>query len=183
MTISLHVAGKHQKGLTKVINASTFNSAFAVGWGSTVNRLQPLAFKSPATATSCPYSTLSFQPFPTLPTLATPASPCWISYWPLSAGESPVPEQYRFLDYQHREVKRLAWCPRKPEGSSILSSARDILTFLYKTSRDPWWESKTYITLGEGVPKYDILNDCSIHTFETSTTKRKKIILSYPIMG
>lgn len=32
MTISLHVAGKHQKGWRKVIKASTFNSAFAVGW-------------------------------------------------------------------------------------------------------------------------------------------------------
>lgn len=196
VTISLHVAGKHQKGLRKVIKASMFNSAFAVGWESTVNHLQLLAFKAPSTAISCPYSTFSFQSFPTLSTLATAASSCWISHQPLSAGERCIPEQYRFLDHQHREVKKLAWCPRKPEGNSILSSARDVLTFLMPPFPHIWIESNfakhpeilgeriRYITLWEKeMPKCDILNDCSIYTFETSATKRKKIILSYPIKG
>lgn len=182
-TISLHVAGKHQKGLRKVIKARTFNSAFVVGWESTVNHLQPPAFKPPSTAISCPYSTFSFQPFPTLPTLTAPASSCWISHWPLSAGETCIPEQYRFLDHQPREVKRLAGCPRKPEGSSILSSARDILTFLMPPFPHIWIENNfakhpeilaeriRYITLREKeMPKCDILNDCSTRTFETSAT-------------
>lgn len=49
VTISLHVAGKHQKGWRKVIKASTFNSAFAVGR----EHCQPLTATCLQTSINC----------------------------------------------------------------------------------------------------------------------------------
>lgn len=176
-----------------------FNFAFAIGWECTVNHLQMLAFKSSSTAVSCPYSTFSFQTFPNWESFS--------QHWllqpvpaefpkPLSAVKRCIPVQCRFMDHQHREMKRLAWCPRKPEGSSILSSARDFLTFFMPPFPRIWIENNfaeypeipgetvRSVTLREKLmPKCDILNDCSIYTFETSATTCKTIILCYPIKG
>lgn len=83
--------------------------------------------------------------------------------------------------------ERFAWCPRKPEDSSVLSSARDVLTFLMPPFPHIWIESnfakrpevpgeriKHTMLWEKEMPKCDTLNDYSIYTFETSATKRKK---------
>lgn len=187
MTISLHIAGKYQKGLRKVIKASMFNFCIC-------NRLrehcQPLTATCLQISINCNLlSLLRVFISASSSSLNTGCLGQFLLNFLLTSACLTEPYSWTMLvsGPPAQEGERFAWCPRKPEDSSVLSSARDMLTFLMPPFPHIWIENNfakhpevpgeriKHITPWEKeMPKCDTLNDCSIYTFETSATKRQK---------